>query len=538
MPRNSSGVYSLPAGNPVTPFTVITSAWANPTLADVAAEITNSLSRDGYGGMRAPFRIFDGTLAQPGLGFLNEVGIGIYRESAGVAHIVNTSTKVITLRPSIAEFPNTARFLGATTHKVSGFKSWLVQNQAGVLTIAPSTSVDGEDWDYTKATTWDPATGQVSWPAGTGFLPLAGGTLTGALNFVNANFSLGIVSSNARITLDSGDFIEWNRAGNYLTLPGKVGISVTANLTGLLNFPTANSGEVINYYSSATESARSGVGKYASEVRHYIPAAEIYTWYTGGPAGTERMRLTATGLGVGMTPTHALDVMRHANTAGYSDVAWVHVSNNAGATNYTRMGISQISTNVMGIEVADQANVKGTLYLQPFGGPVILGNSSSLVSLCGDFNFSYQLSSGNPVFNFDTGGDGLVYNRASNQLEVWIGGVVQQRFVNTQYRYSGGIVQNALGALNNAGGAWNWATTSTAHGVTPGGAISFEIQNPSSGEIKRLWVRNTNTVAFTLPAGSFSWISGHPSWASSGGTLITLICVDTNYVLGYTSKVA
>lgn len=47
MPRNGSGSYSLPAGNPVVTQTLITSNWANTTLSDLAAAITQSLSRDG-----------------------------------------------------------------------------------------------------------------------------------------------------------------------------------------------------------------------------------------------------------------------------------------------------------------------------------------------------------------------------------------------------------------------------------------------------------------------------------------------------------
>jgi hypothetical protein len=55
MPRNASGIYTLPAGNPVTPGDVVDAAWANSTLSDIATELTNSLSRTGAGGMIAPF---------------------------------------------------------------------------------------------------------------------------------------------------------------------------------------------------------------------------------------------------------------------------------------------------------------------------------------------------------------------------------------------------------------------------------------------------------------------------------------------------
>lgn len=83
MPRNGSGTYSLPAGNPVVAGDVIEAAWANTTLADVANELTNSLSRNGNGGMLAPFRVADGSVSAPGLGFTNETNTGLYRAGSG-----------------------------------------------------------------------------------------------------------------------------------------------------------------------------------------------------------------------------------------------------------------------------------------------------------------------------------------------------------------------------------------------------------------------------------------------------------------------
>ena len=62
MPRNSSGVYSLPAGNPVVPGTLIETTWANPTMSDIGAALTGSLPRDGSAGMQGPLILaFDGT---------------------------------------------------------------------------------------------------------------------------------------------------------------------------------------------------------------------------------------------------------------------------------------------------------------------------------------------------------------------------------------------------------------------------------------------------------------------------------------------
>jgi len=47
MSRNGSGVYSLPAGNPVVTGTTISSSWANNTMNDLAAALTDSVAADG-----------------------------------------------------------------------------------------------------------------------------------------------------------------------------------------------------------------------------------------------------------------------------------------------------------------------------------------------------------------------------------------------------------------------------------------------------------------------------------------------------------
>ena len=82
MPRDSSGNYTLPAGNPVASGTVILATWANDTVGDLGNETTNSLSRNGQGGMLAPLQFVDGALLTPGITFVLEPTLGFYR--AGV----------------------------------------------------------------------------------------------------------------------------------------------------------------------------------------------------------------------------------------------------------------------------------------------------------------------------------------------------------------------------------------------------------------------------------------------------------------------
>jgi hypothetical protein len=83
MPRNVSGTYSLPLP-PVVPNTTIESVWANSTLDDIAAAITDSLSRSGTGGMSAPFRLVDGTEAQPALAFNSQTGTGLWIDATSL----------------------------------------------------------------------------------------------------------------------------------------------------------------------------------------------------------------------------------------------------------------------------------------------------------------------------------------------------------------------------------------------------------------------------------------------------------------------
>ena len=83
MPRDAGGNYTLPAGNPVAVNSVISATWANPTMDDLGNEITNSLDREGRGGMLVPFQNVDGTELQPGITFTNDLPLGWFREGLG-----------------------------------------------------------------------------------------------------------------------------------------------------------------------------------------------------------------------------------------------------------------------------------------------------------------------------------------------------------------------------------------------------------------------------------------------------------------------
>tara|TARA_R110000803_G_C11989465_1_gene321792 strand:+ start:16129 stop:17493 length:1365 start_codon:yes stop_codon:yes gene_type:complete len=82
MPRDANGTYTLPAGNPVVSGTVIETNWANPTMSDVGSEMSDSMSRSGKGGMLTQFKSISGTMGAPGVSFLDQLTMGLYRASA------------------------------------------------------------------------------------------------------------------------------------------------------------------------------------------------------------------------------------------------------------------------------------------------------------------------------------------------------------------------------------------------------------------------------------------------------------------------
>jgi hypothetical protein len=118
MSRNASGLYSLPAGNPVVALTQITVTWGNTTMSDIGNELTNSLDRQGRGAMQAALKAFDGTVAAPGYTWGTETVKGLYSPGAGLVGMSIASTEV--MRWSAGQFSTALGTLGAPSHSFTG----------------------------------------------------------------------------------------------------------------------------------------------------------------------------------------------------------------------------------------------------------------------------------------------------------------------------------------------------------------------------------------------------------------------------------
>jgi hypothetical protein len=193
--RNPAGTMSVPALNPVTSGSTITIAWANGTIADISAELTDSLSRNGKGGMLFPIRTMDGTIAAPAHAFTSEPGLGFYRSAAGVGNFVSggsnaliwSSTSVNTpldmsfskgstqalTKSNVGNFQITNSVAGGNVVITAGSGGYIVAGSnvaMGNLLITnlrdPVSAQDAATMAYTNtlvATATDPAAGAKSW---------------------------------------------------------------------------------------------------------------------------------------------------------------------------------------------------------------------------------------------------------------------------------------------------------------------------------------------------------------------------------------
>lgn len=150
MSRNSSGVYSLIAGNPVVSGEVISSAWANDTLDDIQDALTESLSRDGNGAMLAALELYAGSLGVPGLSFDTDPDTGLYLIGIGEVGFTSGGTVVFKYNGVTTTFAKAATDSTAPTIDVnsdrpiiriresdggSNNKCWYIAAQSDVLSM-------------------------------------------------------------------------------------------------------------------------------------------------------------------------------------------------------------------------------------------------------------------------------------------------------------------------------------------------------------------------------------------------------------------
>jgi hypothetical protein len=85
MSRNGNGTYNLPAGNPVSSGSVISSTWANSTLSDIATALTGSIAADGQTPITANLNMGSNKLTNLGAGTLGTDAANVTQVTSSVA---------------------------------------------------------------------------------------------------------------------------------------------------------------------------------------------------------------------------------------------------------------------------------------------------------------------------------------------------------------------------------------------------------------------------------------------------------------------
>jgi hypothetical protein len=144
MGRSTNGTYNLPF-LPVVAGTVIDPDNENTTRADIAAALTDSLSRSGAGGMQAPLQIQDGSAAIPSLTFASDIGVGIAKYATGKGSLVAANTAPLVWYPSNLLIPD------GTTVTVDDGATFAINGDLGVGGVFEASSIVS-DGDLQSAT--------------------------------------------------------------------------------------------------------------------------------------------------------------------------------------------------------------------------------------------------------------------------------------------------------------------------------------------------------------------------------------------------
>jgi hypothetical protein len=251
MPRNGSGTYTLPAGNPVVAGTTIEASWANTTLNDVATEMTGSLSRAGSGGMTGPLRLDAGTAAVPALAWSTETTTGLYRAGTNDVRLAVATSDVMRWQAAGVSVTGTLGVSAAAT-----FSTTLAVT--GAATLSSTLAVTGTT-TLTGAAT---LTANPTLSAGTanGVLYLDGSKVASsgsALTFDGTNLGIGTASPGVKLDVSGADGV---RARVVATSAGTSGLILSSAGATAYTIKAGNGDNSLRFDQDGTDRLTLGSG--------------------------------------------------------------------------------------------------------------------------------------------------------------------------------------------------------------------------------------------------------------------------------------
>ena len=471
MPRNGAGTYTLPAGNPVITNTNITADWGNDTMEDIGNELTNSLSRDGDGGMNAPLRFIDGDINAPGIAWVSETNTGFYYAGPGEFWVSVLGTDVVQFTDNGLLIPT------GIDLTVQGEVSL-----EGGLNVAGNFSVDTNKFTVAAASGNTTVAGTL---AATGALTAAAGTFTSASA---TSLAVGLTgATNPAFTVDSS-------TGSQVA-----GLKVTGAATaGTVAVVVTDSGSNASLTLNAKGSGTIGIGSVSTGAVTITPATTItgVATLTAQPVlsslTASKPVFTDASKGLVSTGTLAYDQGGTGQTTyAAGDIVYASATNTLSKLAVGTSG--QVLKVAGGVPSWATDTTTGTVTSVALSAPAVFTVSGSPVTTTGTLALTYsgtalpEANGGTAQTTYTTGD--LLYASGANTLSKLAVGTTGQ-------------------VLKVAAGVPSWATDTTTGTVT-----SVGLSAPAFLTVGSSPVTSSGTLALTY--------SGTAIPAANGGTAQT-----------------
>ncbi len=351
MPFNGSGIYSLPAGNPVVTGTTISSSWANSTLSDIGTALTACLTKSGESTPTANIPMGTFKLTGMGVGSAATDSVTLGQAQAAAFAWCGTSggsanAQTLTPSPAITAYAagQTFRFkagysnAGATTLAISGLAT--IALQANGAACVGGEVVANQFYEITLDTTSTAQLLRIGTAAGAGSITASGYSMTTARLLGRTTASTGAIeeiSVAASLTLNAG------------SLSGTAATTTQAGVAELLTQAE---------YDAATDTTRvptANLNRIA--LKTAVPTTSGTAWgFTGVPAGSQRLALMFNGWSTNGTSAPLIQL---GDSGGYENSGYL----GAGSIITTAVSTTNFTTG-FGTTTGVEVTLHGTVYLE------------------------------------------------------------------------------------------------------------------------------------------------------------------------------
>jgi hypothetical protein len=571
MPRNSSGTYSLPSGNPVVSNTLIQSVWANNTCSDIGSAITDSLDRNGRGAMLAALKNIDGTQVAPALTFSSEGTLGIYRVGAGILGIAAGGALILSIASTGLTF-STPLVLPVGSAAAPSL-TFAANTNTGIYSSTTndlSISLNG-----TQAISFDPGLSIFTGAArvakdAAGYILLDPTGMTsdyqGALKLLDAGFDISTNSGSRGFTFTTGGTLRTTIAANgnitmasgTLTLTGGQQITFAAsgtnnitasNATGTLALQTGGANNRLTI-DSAGVTVISGATTFSSTVAHQglvtMSNNIAIRWLDGAATARSMVNLNASNnFQVGdFNNVLTASTLIYANNSISFNINAANVGTFSSSALTLPSGILISTANSEGLRIRNDA---GFLSIYNSAGTTrtgtLIGNTASALNLNAENGAVLNLGVGGTLrFRIDTNGNATIgsalapsaWSSTNRALEIFAAGnaiagnsttmtVCNSLYFNgTNWTYTnntGGTVYQQVGGAHQwfyaaAGSIGGTVSPTVGFGMDVNGNVMVGTQTPQYNAAGRglLEVSGSSQAMVALKLGTsgvgYMWYDG------------------------------